>query len=201
MIRARPAPSTARGRSRCRVTERQQQVGDIRAGDQQHEPDRAEQHVERPLHVPGERAAQRDDGQRSRVVVGRMLAAHLLSDRVQLGGGGGDRDAALQPPESAQVLAAPARRVAVQVVADRRPHLGRGIEVPLGVERLERGGHDTHDPVLEVAHDQRAPDDRRIGAEAAAPETIAEKQHAPVIRAVVVGGEAAPERRTDIMSK
>ncbi len=107
------------------------------------------------------------------------------------------RHAALQPSEPAQVLAAPARRIAVQVVADRRPHLGRRVVVPLGIERLERRGHDADDAVLAIAHDQRAPDDRRIGAETAPPQLVAEEQHPPVIRTVVLGGEAASERRTD----
>ena len=90
---------------------RQQQVRDVGARDEQDEPHGAEQHVERGLHVPRQRVAQRHDRQRPGLVVGRMLLAHPLADRVHLRGGVRQGHASLEAAEPAQVLAAPARRI------------------------------------------------------------------------------------------
>ena len=59
---------------------RQQQVGDVRAGDQQHQADRTEQHEERPLHVTDDHVAQRSGGKRKAGVRVRKGALQPAAD-------------------------------------------------------------------------------------------------------------------------
>jgi len=63
--RSRPAPSATRTAiSRCRAAaRREQEVGDVRAGDEQDKRDRAQQHEQRPLHVADDLLVQADQGQ------------------------------------------------------------------------------------------------------------------------------------------
>ena len=56
---------------------REEQVGDVRAGNQHHEPDRAQQHEQGRAHRTGDRYLERHDGHLARRVVGRVIAAEL----------------------------------------------------------------------------------------------------------------------------
>jgi hypothetical protein len=124
-----------------------------------------------------------------------VLAPHLVANRIHLGLGLRVRCALPEAAEGSQMLTSPAGRVAGEVVADRRPELGRRVVIPLGVQRLERGRHHPDYPIFAVVHRHDAADHRGIRAKPAPPQSVAEQQHAPMIRAILVGGERAAEGR------
>ena len=194
-MRARPAPRAARSDELAppRDRARQQQVGDVGARNQQHEPDGGEQDEKGRPHVAAQGVAHRRDRNGAGLVIGWMLPAQLLADAVHLGRRAVDGDARLQ---LGQGVNGPAAAAAIRlIVADRHPDLGGRVEEPLGVERLERSGHDAEDAERPVLQRDGAAHDRRIGAEAAAPQAIAEQRDAPAVLAIVLRREAAAESR------
>ena len=81
--RSRVAPSAVRTAISFERVGRagQEQVGDVGAGDEEHEADRAQQHQQRRAHVPGGLDAERGDEQAPVVgVVVRVVALELLGD-------------------------------------------------------------------------------------------------------------------------
>ena len=96
---------------------RQQQVGQVGAGDQQDEADRAEQHQHAAPRVADHYLAQL--GRRDRgAVVDRFRGHDRVGDGGQVGGGVGGRRAGPQPPEHAQEVVA----VRVHVIAGLERH-------------------------------------------------------------------------------
>ena len=107
---------------------REQQAGDVGAGDQQNEADRAHQDAKRRPHRSGQldRAAARPPSSRARSRPGARRAAGLHG--IEVGARSLESDAGFQPAERLQVLAVTARIGQRRLVADRRPHLRACVE-------------------------------------------------------------------------
>ena len=149
---------------------RQQQVGHVRARDQQHEPDRARAARRAPA-GPGRsarRAAARGNGAFlvvggcSRRICSRITFISAVASATDTPG--------LSRPNAAQVLAAPARRVAAQLVADGRPHIGRHAVVAIASSGSNPAGMTPTTRYVAIVHRDGAADDGRIGVETAPPQ-------------------------------
>ena len=84
------------------------QVGDVGARNQQHEPDRDEQHDERGSHAADQLLPERADADRPPGVRRREVARDVGGNPVEVGGGGCQIDAVLQPADQREALAATA---------------------------------------------------------------------------------------------
>ena len=138
----RPAARAQRGAEReLALPDRrphQQQVGDVGAGDHQHETDRAEQDQQRGPGMLDDVLLQRH-GPDAHLRAGmlRELLAELQRDAVHLRLCLGEGHARLEPAEHREERVVPRRRLAV-VELQRRPHLGVRDQERLG--RAARGG-------------------------------------------------------------
>ena len=173
---------------------REHQVGDVRAGDEQNEGDRAHQNRKRRPHVAGQHPREWNGGHRIGRVVSRKLPEQLRLHGFDVLNGGLQRHAGLGAGDRLQMLAAAAGERLRAVVSDQRPHVRAPIE-PLGYERLERRRHHANDGELEIVHRDDPPDRGRVAVEAAAPQPVAQDDDAPAVRRVFVGAEVAADRR------
>ncbi len=119
-----PAPGAQRRTDRQFLTAaeatREQQVPDVRACDQQHESDRAEQHQERGPDVADDELLQRQDRRAPARVFLWIVALEPLGDRVHLGLRTLDRHAGLQARDHLHVV----------VIADRPVFIGERQRYP-----------------------------------------------------------------------
>ena len=153
---------------------REDEVGDVGAGDQQHEPDRAKQQPERPLgrradHAVGERI--RGDAQRG-VRVG-ILAAQTRGDAVQLSTRGRERCRRGQPAEHDERVTAAAPRVQPlrPGEVERLPYLH------VGGRQLELRRHHADDFDGRLVELNRLADNAAIAAEPLAPQSVGDDDH------------------------
>ena len=103
----------------------QQQVGDVGAGDQQHEAHRAHHHQQRRTHIADNGVAQRLNRKsvlRAKRI--RVAAAELIGCELHLRVGLGQRHAGLEPPGGHEIVALVG---AVGIELKGQPHVGFGI--------------------------------------------------------------------------
>ena len=183
-----------------RERSRQQQVRDIRARDQQHDPDRRQQHCQRRAHVAHHLLEQRHDRERQSAV-GRVLLRMLLpqprGDQIHLGLRRRHGHARLQRADHVIVLA---------VAASRRGRRQRQRQIDIAVLGDAEGWQhlawqrearlqDADDPArLAVQRDRRA-DDARIQSIPPRPGAVAEHGGARRPRRIFFWCEQPPHRR------
>ena len=181
------------------------EVGDVGAGDEQHEGDLAEEEEREERqevgdHRVGPGAVLRDDGGGYTLVGAGVLAHELGGGDVGLGVGGGERGAGAELAEHA-----PHRGVAplqhAGAVAPEGVERPGGDEAVHGEERREPGepfGGDADDGEGAVVDADRPADDRRIAAEALLPAAMGEHDHGGAAGGLAVGGhEDAAQLRGD----
>ena len=181
---------------------RQQQVGDVRAGDQQHEADGRHQHDQRSPHVADHLLAQRHDAEREaavRRIDVRMTGAKARRQRGHLRLRLLERRAGPELRHDVVVLAAAdLRRVGSE--RQRQQHLRIGDDAERGQRLLaqrERRLQHAHDLCrLAVEHDRPA-DHGRVAAEAALPGAVAENRHGRRRLRVLFRREQPAERGAD----
>ena len=170
---------------------RQQQVGDVGAGDQQHGADGAQDEEQRRPHLARQLLRQRfgdDDRFRRLVGIARGLAPALEAEVVAE-----PRHLAPGVVDAASLAQAAQHRVAPAVGArgvgpEWDPQLGPAREV-------EAGRHHTHDGEGIAVENERLADDLRVAAEAALPQAVAQQgDDVPVLR-FLLGQERAPQQR------
>ncbi len=165
----------------------EQEVGHVGAGDEEDEGHRAQQHGQ-PLPVIAHHVVEEGRGGGPPIgVLERVVTHEVADDRVQVGAGLRGRDAGPEPSEEAQVV----------LVVHRAPLGGKGDGHPeLLARRDEVEGFRHHADHL--AGDARQPDlpsdHRRVRAEPAREEAVAEHDHAVVAGRVLLGGEEAAPR-------
>jgi hypothetical protein len=89
---------------------REQKIRDVAAGDEQHQPDRAEEHVEREADVADDLVDERDDADREpavRRIVLRVVPLHARGEDVHVGLRLLERHAGLELGEDVEVFPAP----------------------------------------------------------------------------------------------
>ena len=162
---------------------RQQQTGDVGAGDEQDEGDRAgEQQEEGPGigHHALLQAHQLDP------VVGGVLLAQVGGHRLGLRPRPLEVEPRPQAGDDAEEVETPRRPFGVEL--ERHPDVG------LVAEREPAGEHADHGDRLAV-EDDGATDDRRIAGEAPLPEAVADHRHPGRRRRLLVGVEQATGHR------
>ena len=152
------------------------QVGDVRAGEKEQEPHRAEQHQELPPQIGA------DDGIRKALHPSAPLAVGPGIEARQPGGhahrigiGLRDRHTGLEAAvREEQVIAA----VGGRVRRERHPEIAGKVAIAVG--------HHAGDPVRDAVQIDRRPDDARIGPEQAPPDSLAEHHHVLVAAGLVL---------------
>ena len=186
--RPRPAPSAARTViSRCRARgPRQQQIRDVRAGDQQQQADRAEQHPD----VAGDPARERLlEGQQADAPLirelGRLPLLQVRDDRRQIRFGLRIGHARLQPSEQVDVAHA----------FDDPAALERDRHVDVRAAPHEALRHDADHGAHGVVQPKLAAEHVRVAAELALPESIAQHHDRLRAGARIVGRRRPPDER------
>ena len=187
-MRPRLAPSADAHRDLARPVRRacEQQVGDVRAGDQQHEADRAQQRQEdRPDRPAVEALVERHQSRRRCSCWSRDTSLQLSRDGQHLGIGLGPRDARCQPAE--HIVSPVAHDVACHR-QERPPQVGVGRE-PHAFR------HHADDRVGDLVDLERAADDAGVAAVAVLPDAVADQDHRRCAGGVLAGAKSRPEKR------
>ena len=176
---------------------RQQQAGDVRARDQQHETDGAEQHQERGADAADDLVAQRlqPDGAPR---VGLWKVPRLpLGECLELGARRREARARLQAGEDLEVVHVPLGEQVARHVERRRGHDERREHPDARVLGIVEGSrHDAEDRVRHAVDLDPAADDRRVACQLALPDALADDDQRLCGAAVGRGRERpAHERR------
>ena len=167
---------------------RQQHIGDVAAGDDEQEADRAEERIERAAELAHHPV---DDGNDAEAEAGRVVVRPLggapRADHVQLrfgfGGGHTGAEVGLERTRPARCL-----RIVAALHRRRQPQIG---DVPLEARR-----HHPDDSVGLAVQHQRAADHARIGTEACHPGAVVhDGDRRRAGRHVAIVEHAADERR------
>ena len=166
------------------VSPHQHQVGEVGAGDEQHQGDGAEQDEQRRARVTDQVFVQGDDQRTPVLVVGGILRRQPQRNRVEVGLGpldGRRRASAFRPRDSCGCRAPRDRPVSTP--AEPTPSHPRGT----------RGSEPRPPPC--AGGDPAAGSGRRcrIGAESRAPERLAQQDRVRPALSILIGDEAAPE--------
>src|SRR5262245_40245196 len=171
---------------------RQQQVGNVRAGDQEHHPDRAEQHEQRQTNLARELRAQRNQIHPPAGVEIRVLLLYPAVNSAHLGLRLLQTEAGFDPSHRHGATSAP--RAILFVNLPGRPYLRllggqrAGITAPVEARRH----HADHRGFI-AAQDQFAPDDLRVAAEPPLPQSEVDHDHAWLPRLAFVRREGSPQ--------
>ena len=171
---------------------REQEVGDIGAGNQQHESDRAQQRPEQQPDLRSDDQALERIGIRREVLVAvGILAGQCPADGVQLGPGLFERDAVRKPSDGEEIprlarLLAQRRRV----LRHRKPDLLRLREPEALLHDPDHGRGDAIEADLSPQH-------TRVAAVPLLPHGVGQHDHRRSARNVVFRTEIAPENRRD----
>src|SRR5262245_25987943 len=175
-----------------RRSARQQQVGHVRAGDQQHASDGAQQDQQRRPDIANDGVSQRRDRHAIALIGVGILFFQRYRDVLHLGASLLDRGARLQPRHAIQtrvVAATLPTRTAAQL-AGGNPYLD-------AVGKPVAGRHHADHGIATVTQLDRSIDDVRIAAEAPQPQRVAEHDHRRRARLVFLAGEDSPQRGID----
>ncbi len=164
----------------------QQEVGHVGAGDEQHEPDGAEEQQEHRARPANHLLEPRHDPDAVALLL-RMGLPHGALDRLHVRARGLERHALLQPRDALELPLVP--RVPALLVRQQRP------QVRVGIGKVEAAGHHADDGVRQVVERDRAAHDRRIGAERAPPEAVAQDRDGGRTFVILFGQERTAERR------
>jgi hypothetical protein len=168
----------------------EQQVRDVRAGDQQDEDDRAQQHPQRRSHVADDHLLHRLDAEAALAAERvRKRLAELGGGLLQLRVGGGERDAWLQAAGGEKEVPL---HDTVRIDLKGQPDVGRA-GLRLDGFRVERAQHADHFVRLAVQR-QLAADDGGIGAKAPPPEPVTQHGNTPAVRQILGGSKGPPCR-------
>jgi hypothetical protein len=165
---------------------REEQIGDVRAGNEEHERHGRGEDEERRAHVPHEHRPDRVDREGViRAESGRELAFVVLRGELELGFCLVERDAGLQPPGDLEEVSLV---LGVRIELKREPHL-RGDPEVLEVELAE----DTDDGVGFSAQGDGAADHVRVGLQPGGPEGTVEDHNFFAARRVFLSEKGPPE--------
>ncbi len=168
---------------------REQQVGHVGACHEQHQSDRSgQQRKHRPC-LTDHRVEQRCDEDALIGIADREVALEASGDGVEFGARLLDRHAVLQPGDAANKMAAAIGLRGTEAVGREDVGAALGIDLDVTIARRQHAD-DSCGPRVQR---DRSADDRRIGAEAAAPEAIAQDDCHLGIGRVVLGAEDAAE--------
>ena len=174
-----------------------EKIGDVGAGDGEHESHRRKQDPEQPADAADDHVAKGCDRRAEarllehsfRDTAGGVLVEQTRQKAAKIGDGGIDGDAGLEPRDGVVVEAQRAGMCRIEL--EWIPELGGGRRIP------EAGRHDADDLPESTVDDDAPAKERRVGAILPSPECVREDHDARRVRAVVVGCERMPARRCD----
>ena len=188
-MRPRPAPSAVRTAYLAAPARgpRQEEIGDVRAGDEQHERDAGHHQIENERDLIGQkRLAERAEVRAPPLVRSRVLAGQAAGDRVEVLAHAVDGHARLHPAKRKQ--AASAARIPRNDGFERNPE-------PLIVGKSKPGRHHANHDVRRAVDQDRCSDNLRVTAVAPGPQVVTEQHDRTGSGAIVLGREAATENR------
>jgi len=169
---------------------REQEIGDVGAGDEEHEADGADEHEQSGANVASELIAE-SDGVGADFGVGvRVLLFELFGDDGEIGVGGGEGDAEFEARDDLKIVVAAVGQFLLGE-ADRNPDFG------FTVGELEAAGHHADDRGFFVVEPNLPADNLRITGKTAKPEAVAENDDRSGAGHVVFGKEVAAESGRD----
>ena len=168
---------------------REEQVGDVGAGDQEDDADGAEQEEEGIAGVAEHVIAEGGDGGADLVIGVRVLLFETGGEGGEVGAGLLEGDAGLHAPDGVVGMVA-AEAQAFAVHGERGPHLRAEGE-------LEGGGHDAHDFVLTGVEFDGLPDGIGVAGVAGGPQAVTEDDDVVFTGLVFAGGPGAPDLGRD----
>ena len=177
---------------------REQQVGDVRAGNQQEHADGAEERDERGPHVLDDILLQCDGANpHPRRFVDRVLRTQLRGDRFEVGLRLRQCHARLHPAEDREEREV-ARRLVRVVELQRLPDLRVGHEEGFGRQpQASRGRQHADDCLITAVEPDATADDRRIAAVPRHPEPMTEDHDVRPAHRFFFGGEVTAVKRID----
>jgi hypothetical protein len=164
----------------CRA--REQQIGDVRASDQQHESDRAEQDEQRGLELRRHECLAERDQPRAPFPYFRELAAQARRDRRHLRLRLRQRHTVAQSADDGDHVVQP--DLLLRIDHERCPDVAAG-------EHGERRGRDADDRVVNPVQRQRSADEPGIAAEPPTPDSFSDHHDVRRTGTVVALGECA----------
>jgi hypothetical protein len=164
----------------------EQQVGYVRAGDQQDESDRADQHAQGQAHVSYECLLKGLDAEACALVEVREFPAKILRRDLEARLGLLESHAGLEAASGLEIVALVGR---ARIELEGDPDVGRRAEL-LDVEAL--ADHADHDVGIPTQGDGPACH-LRIAAEAAGPQVVVDQGHARTLGRVLLRGERAAQ--------
>jgi hypothetical protein len=179
----------------ARVEPHEHQARDVRARHQQHEARGPQQQQQRPAgvadHPLGQRC-RRDGKPHVARVVGRELGDEARRDGGERRLRAPDRDTGRQPRHATQEVTTPSRDRR-WIEPERRDDVGH-LPRRVVVRKPEVRRQHADDLGAGAVQDDLSPDDRRVRAEPAGPQPIADQGHAPPVT-ILFRGEGAAGRR------
>ena len=189
--RPRLAPSARRRPSSRARASRQQQIGDVDTGHEQHEHHRTDQREQRRPELPDHLFLQRKEHHRPAGVALRLLFLELRVDAPHLAVRPLERNTVAQAPDGVRTAAAAHRAKLLQ----RLPVWNQ--EVGLLTDDREAGRHDADHRPGTVSGRERQVEDVPAAAKASLPELVAQHDDRVVATEIFLGRVGAAERRLD----
>ena len=168
----------------------EQQVCDVGAGDEEHEPDGTEQHQHGASNVADDCLVQRPRREIESFVAIGILAGQLLADCLHLGDHLFDRHARLRSSDDIQVPRPSLRRGEIFGLFERHPDDAAG-----GIRKTFR--HDSHDLCRHAIEGDHLADGPARTAESLLPQSIRQHRDLGVARLALVRIEPASDGRRD----
>ena len=173
---------------------RQQKIADVRAGDEQHQADRAEQRDQNRAAISHEVVGKAHDVGADAAILFRVLPGQARGHERRGGSRPFQAHVVAQPRDAHRAVAYPApSEDGVVVLADRDVDVVQEA-APRPREAHRRGCHAHNRVSLAVEH-ECVPDDAGVGAEPAAPVVFADHGDACRPEPILVRTERAPENR------
>jgi hypothetical protein len=171
----------------------EEQIRNVRAGDEQDETDGAKEHEKRRPNTPGRFLVERGRLECPvRWVLVRIGLLQLLTEHRELGLRRLDRNARLEAGGEREPFVRPSAAELLRGEGQRNPHLGRPPE-----EVAEARRHDADDRVALAVELKGLAHRGRVAGKEAMPEGVAEHDDAVLPRLILTGNDRAPTRRGD----
>ena len=163
-------------------------MGHVRAHDQQHQADGAQEDQQPLPRSARDGVAEPDDRRRGVAIGGGKRHRQAGRDPAHVGARVLERHARPQPSEHVEIVGAALGFQIPRREAERHPELRLQWEG-------KAGRHDPHDLPRDAVDLQQPADDAGVGPEAPGPQPVTEHHHVAAAHAIVVGGQDAAQLR------
>src|SRR6185295_13838983 len=168
---------------------RKQEIGEIRARNQQHKPDGAQQNPQERVYIFHRIVFDVDDARDHLhlAVDIRILLVHGFGDRIDIGLGLLNRDSRFQAANHAVLKVTSTNLLLLVSEGQRNPQLGGFGKRRPRVRKLKSRRHHTDNRERLVVEPYDFPGDVRIGTEVSLPQSVAEYHNVLIARLILFG--------------